>query len=319
MARTRIFFTTDVHGSTKVFIKFLNTPKVYNAKVIIMGGDLCGKSIIPIFRVRDNLWEAAFLGKTQVINNHNALEKLKEKIADVGAYYYVTTREEWSDLKEDQVKLKEIMKLLMRKRTKEWMNLCEERLGGKDVKVFISPGNDDPYEIDDILKSTYENIITGDERIENIDGKHQLFIFGKSNKTPWNCPRDLEESELSQKIQNFVEEIEEHNTFIFAIHVPPICSGLDAAPKLDKNLRPIMGPGGSPVMYHCGSTAVREAIEKYQPMASLHGHIHESRGVYQIGRTLCFNPGSEYAEGILRGVLLEIENGRVRDYLFTQG
>jgi Icc-related predicted phosphoesterase len=144
-------------------------------------------------------------------------------------------------------------------------------------------------------------------------------MLGVSNKTPWNCPRDIEEDEIKARIDDLVSRMESVETSIFSIHVPPYGSGLDIAPQLDKNLKPVLGPGGAPVMIACGSIAVREAIERYQPMLGLHGHIHESRGAYRIGKTLCLNPGSEYGEGILRGVLIEIRDGKVRDYLFTQG
>ena len=72
-------------------------------------------------------------------------------------------------------------------------------------------------------------------------------------------------------------------------------------------------------MMSAGSTAVRTAIEKNQPVVGLHGHIHESRGFVKIGRTLCLNPGSEYTEGILRGVIVELEGKGVKNYLLTVG
>ena len=61
------------------------------------------------------------------------------------------------------------------------------------------------------------------------------------------------------------------------------------------------------------------AIEKYKPLLGLHGHIHESKGFINIGRTLCINPGSEYGEGILRGVIVELGDGKIKNYLLTQG
>jgi hypothetical protein len=64
---------------------------------------------------------------------------------------------------------------------------------------------------------------------------------------------------------------------------------------------------------------VRKAIEKFQPLLGLHGHIHESRSAEKIGRTLCVNPGSEYGEGVMRGVVIELEENKVKDYAFTQG
>jgi len=52
-------------------------------------------------------------------------------------------------------------------------------------------------------------------------------------------------------------------------------------------------------------------IEKYQPLIGLHGHIHESPGMYKIGRTVCVNPGSEYAEGLLKAFLIDFEDGKI--------
>jgi len=75
----------------------------------------------------------------------------------------------------------------------------------------------------------------------------------------------------------------------------------DQAVALDKEFRPVMR-GGSPVITGVGSSAVRQALSRFQPMLSLHGHIHESRGEARIGKTLALNPGSEYSEGVLRGV-----------------
>lgn len=68
------------------------------------------------------------------------------------------------------------------------------------------------------------------------------------------------------------------------------------------------------------STAVRDALAKYQPMLSLHGHIHESRGEARIGRTLAINPGSEYSEGVLRGAIITLSRKKgVRGYQLVAG
>jgi Icc-related predicted phosphoesterase len=100
--------------------------------------------------------------------------------------------------------------------------------------------------------------------------------------------------------------------------VPPFNSGLDLAPALDDELRPRIGPQGVE-MAPVGSTAVREAILTYQPLLSLHGHIHESKGVARLGRTLCVNAGSEYSEGILRGALITLRDGEVASHLLVSG
>jgi uncharacterized protein len=78
--------------------------------------------------------------------------------------------------------------------------------------------------------------------------------------------------------------------------------------------------GGSPVITGVGSSAVRDAIVKYQPMLSLLGHIHESRGSARIGRTVALNPGSEYSEGVLRGVIVSLSAKKgLRGYQLVSG
>jgi Icc-related predicted phosphoesterase len=77
---------------------------------------------------------------------------------------------------------------------------------------------------------------------------------------------------------------------------------------------------GSPRIGGVGSDAVRSVIEHYQPVMALHGHIHESRGAVKIGRTQAFNPGSEYSEGVLRGLIVTLEAGKgVRSHQFVSG
>ena len=97
------------------------------------------------------------------------------------------------------------------------------------------------------------------------------------------------------------------NRVICNFHCPPFGTQLDLAPKLGKNLTVRMTPGGVEKT-NVGSKSVRKFIETYQPFMGLHGHIHESTGFENLGRTICFNPGSEYGEGVLKGVILEISD-----------
>ena len=72
-------------------------------------------------------------------------------------------------------------------------------------------------------------------------------------------------------------------------------------------------------MMPVGSRAVREFIEQHQPIVSLHGHIHESRGAVRIGRTVAINPGSTYGEGVLDGAIIDIEDGEVVSHQLVSG
>jgi Icc-related predicted phosphoesterase len=88
---------------------------------------------------------------------------------------------------------------------------------------------------------------------------------------------------------------------------------------LNEDMSPVI-QGGSVLMGSAGSEAVRAVIETYQPLIALHGHIHESRGVTRLGKTVCVNPGSEYSEGVLHGALLELDGKKgLRRYQLTSG
>jgi Icc-related predicted phosphoesterase len=108
---------------------------------------------------------------------------------------------------------------------------------------------------------------------------------------------------------------------VFNLHCPPLDSGLDRCVKLDTSTDPPtpVTTGGRPTYAGGGSRAVRDAIQTYQPLVGLHGHIHESPGQIAYGRTRCFNPGSEYGQGVLNGVMLYIRDGELAGYQHTCG
>jgi Icc-related predicted phosphoesterase len=150
---------------------------------------------------------------------------------------------------------------------------------------------------------------------------HSMVSVGLSNPTPWNTPRETQEPVLREMFEASVKGIEDFSNVVFNFHAPPKDCTLDLAPLLDTRSnppRPVVKAGRS-VMVSVGSVAVREAIERYQPLLALVGHIHESRGIVKIGRTTVVNPGSEYGEGILRGVIVNVQDGKVLGYQFISG
>ena len=147
---------------------------------------------------------------------------------------------------------------------------------------------------------------------------HTMISVGYSTPTPWKTPREISDEQLGEMIEKMIGHVTDPSHAIFNFHDPPVDSSLDTCPMLDWSKdppEPII-QGGQMVMYGAGSKSVRKAIEKYQPMLGLHGHIHESQSVAKIGRTTCINPGSEYGEGILRGCLVTLhgwQGGRLPD------
>jgi uncharacterized protein len=306
----RIYFATDIHGSTKCWLKFLAAARFYGADVLVMGGDITGKLLVPLVRDRKGRLRAEFLGIERKPKNDRAVEELKSQIENTGYYWCELSADDYEQLSHDRSGVDELFKDLVIARVRRWVALAEERLGGDGVRIVVNAGNDDFFEVDDVLSAS--SLIERPEgRVVRL-GDVELIGVGYANLTPWNCPRDIAEDELSERIRAAADSIEDPRRAIFDIHVPPYDTKLDRAPRLDGELRPVMTASGDPEIVPVGSTAVREAILEYRPLLGLHGHIHESPAVDRLGSTTVINPGSEYGEGILRGALVDLTaNGTI--------
>jgi uncharacterized protein len=317
MADRKIYFATDIHGSEVCIRKFLNAAKFYGCDTLIMGGDITGKMIVPIVDRGQGVHTATLYGR-QIEVADDGMAKLRKTIADAGFYPYETTPEEVEHFRAEPNAVTDLFGKLMHETLGRWLELTEDRLAGSGIRCFFAPGNDDPAFVDDILRSSA--VVTNPENtlIDLGDGFTMISV-GYSNKTPWDSPRELPEEELAAYIARQAEPLGGTDRVIFNFHVPPRDTPIDQAVLLDREFRPIM-KGGMPVISGVGSTAVRDALDKYQPMLSLHGHIHESRGEARIGRTLAINPGSEYSEGVLCGAIITLSRRKgVRGYQFVAG
>jgi Icc-related predicted phosphoesterase len=313
--RTRFFFATDLHSSEACFRKLLATPRVYELDRVICGGDCTGKMLIPLVEQGEGSGDylVAWGGDSAVAHGDAEVAEHEKQIRYAGLYPVRISEDEAALLQRDPQRLHALFQERMLAVVGEWTALAEERLGGNGTQFVMTPGNDDEFEVDAVIKaSTF--VDAAENRITRV-GPHEMLSVGWSNTTPWDTPRECSEEELAAKIDALAVQIEDMSTAIFNIHVPPFGTGLDNAPQLDENLKPVEG---GTVMAPVGSTAVRDSILKHQPLLALHGHIHESRGVQKLGRTTCINPGSVYGEGILQGVIVELSADDVR-YTLTDG
>ena len=320
--KTTLFFATDVHGSERTWRKFINAGKFYNADILVMGGDIIGKLAIPIIREKDGSYRATLQGRVERFADQDALKGLLERIGILGFYSKVMDEEEFRALQGDPYAIDGLFHDLARHRLESWVALAEERLRGTGIRCFITGGNDDYSDVLAVLPSDGTGPLRACEgEVLPIDNRHTMASLGISTPTPWHTPREVTEDELGTLIEELVSRVPDPSHCIFNFHDPPNDSTLDTCPMLDWTTDPPsqITRGGSIVLHGAGSRSVRHAIETHQPMAALHGHIHESRGVTRIGRTLCVNPGSEYAEGILRGCLLNLEDGAVGGHQLTAG
>lgn len=318
---TRLFFATDIHGSERTYRKFINASKFYDANVIVMGGDIQGKLLIPIIKERNGGYRATLQGTVHKLANEAELQQLQEKIGLLGFYSQIMEEDEYKALADQPEEVNELFHKLARERLSSWVELAETRLKGTGIRCYVTGGNDDEPEVLEALKEGGESLIACEEKVVQIDDNHTMASVGFSNPTPWKTPREITDEKLGEIIEAMCAQVQDFEHCIFNFHVPPLDSTLDSCPKLDWTTDPPtpIVSGGQIIFAGAGSQAVRKAIEAYQPMLSLHGHIHESQAVIRMGRTTCINPGSEYGEGILRGCLVTFADGKVEGFQMTSG
>lgn len=302
----RIFFASDIHGSTTCFRKLVNAGAFYAADCLIMGGDLAGKELVPVV-AEGRGWRASFRGNVFELETLEEVADFERRVATVGTYTLRTTPDFVNELRRSQDVVEDTLHRLVLERTEEWIGLAVERLKGTGIRLLIGLGNDDFDDMPPYLDQ--EPVGYANDGLLDL-GEFTLASLGWSNVTPWHTNRECTEEQLALRMRELHEASDPSRT-IFNIHVPPYDSGLDLAPQLSDDLQ-VQLVGGQPDLVPVGSTAVAKSIAEYQPLLSLHGHIHEGRGVVKQGRTTVVNPGSEYDQASLLGVLLEVRPGKVK-------
>jgi uncharacterized protein len=312
----KVFFATDIHGSETCWRKFLNAAAFYKADMVILGGDVTGKVMVPIVSLRPGHWEVTFGGQRVQLDTEAELDNIKRKIRDRGYYPAVMSGDELDSLNAEDGSVDRRFTQEMTKGLEAWLDMADGKLRGGEIPCILNGGNDDIWEIDDIIERS-PSVSFAESKVLDIGGFY-LASMGWTNPTPWNTFREAPEDVLAGKIDAVVASIPDMSRAVFNFHAPPYGTGLDEAPALDENMRPIHGGA---VMKPVGSTAVKAAIQKYQPILSVHGHIHESKGVLRLGRTLTMNPGSSYSDGVLQGAVLDLneKKGKVTRYILVNG
>jgi uncharacterized protein len=306
----RLLVASDLHAAEGAWRKLLNAIRlgIWEADAVLVAGDLSGKSLVPLVRSNGN-WRGDVGGRELVARDEQELKQLERGLADRGLYGVAMSEAEFAELS-NQPTLERRFVEAISKRLEAWMELATERLSESQTPLYLIPGNDDPYEIDPLLEEV-SGVINADGRVVQLPDGRELMGFASSNPTPWQTPRELEEEDLEARLRALIEKSERPGSAVLMTHVPPHECTIDTVPMLDENMRPVMS-GGSPVEIPCGSVAVRRMIEEFQPVLSVHGHVHESPGHVRVGGTLCVNAGSEASVGILRACLVDIDDRGVR-------
>jgi Icc-related predicted phosphoesterase len=93
-AKTRIFFATDIHGSEQCFRKWLNAARVYETQVLILGGDISGKILVPLTSNGDGIWRGEIFDEPVETRNEEELAALQKRIRTMGRYDVLLSVEE---------------------------------------------------------------------------------------------------------------------------------------------------------------------------------------------------------------------------------
>ncbi len=313
---TRLFFATDVHGSERLFRKFLNAARVYSVPILILGGDITGKAIVPCIR-QGGTYTCRLMGSDYTASTQAELEEIYRLINYSGFYPRPMEPEEVTRLQNDPAYHEQVFLDTVLSTVKSWLEIAYEKLRGQNVTCYMMAGNDDPPQVAEILSAS-EVIINADEKCLSLDEDHEMISLGYSNPTPWNTERELSEDQLMEKLATLATAVKSPQNLVANLHAPPYDSRLDTAPELKEDFQ-IHTQMGQPILVPVGSKAVRAFIEQSQPLLGLHGHVHESGGMARIGRTLCINPGSAYSDGMLCGAIVGLKKDGLDTYQMVRG
>src|SRR5689334_12853671 len=92
--RLRLYYASDIHGTEVLWRKFLHAPAVYGVPVIVMGGDVTGKAVIPLVVEADGSVTAELFGRPERAGTPAEREDLEHRIRSNGMYPQVMSREE---------------------------------------------------------------------------------------------------------------------------------------------------------------------------------------------------------------------------------
>jgi Icc-related predicted phosphoesterase len=316
-SEVKMFFASDLHGSNVCFKKFINCAEFYGADVLVLGGDLTGKAVIPIAEQADGTFLAFQHGQSVKIEGKSELDEFVKRQGNMGFYPAVMSEAEYQRLRKDPNAQADLFKRLVLERVREWAALAEQKLKGTEIPLVAIPGNDDFREIDEILTQS-PRFDFHEMQVREFMGGYQMLYCGGSTPTPWDTEREYTEAQYVTRFSELLPHVRDMSRCIFNVHVPPFGTMLDACPKLDENLQ-VVYEMGLPVQTHAGCQTLVDVIKQHQPLLGLHGHVHEGRAKINIGKTICINPGSVYPEGILQGAMITLREDQVARVSLTQG
>src|SRR3990172_999560 len=278
----KFFYATDVHGSEICWKKFISASKFYEADTLILGGDMTGKAIVPIIAQGNQRYKMTLMEQESILEGQEAVDKTVQAIRNRGYYPYVTDPDEVAEITSTPDRLDKLFLEQALETMQHWMAYADEKLSRTGIRCFVCPGNDDMFDVDEVIAAS-RSVQLAEGRVIQLDEHHEMASSGWTNPTPWDTHREEPEEALLRRIEAIVSQVRNPRNAVFNLHAPPHGSGLDEAPELTKDMR-LAYAGRS--LVPVGSKAVLQVIDKYEPLLSLHGHIHEGKGTRKYRKTL---------------------------------
>jgi len=122
----RVFFATDIHGSDRCFRKFLAAADSYEADVLVLGGDIAGKGLVPIRRENGNL-VARVRGEPVAVPRAEE-QRLRAEINRMGFYSVLSDAEDIERMERDQAHLDRAFQRAIIEQIEGW---CDAFAGGE--------------------------------------------------------------------------------------------------------------------------------------------------------------------------------------------
>src|SRR5262245_60361972 len=80
----KVYYASDIHGSELLRRKFINAGRFYGAEVLIMGGDIAGKAVVPIVERGGAYYAPEVAGERSYAEDQ--VHALERRIRDLGMY-----------------------------------------------------------------------------------------------------------------------------------------------------------------------------------------------------------------------------------------
>src|SRR3712207_4111179 len=202
---TRIFFATDIHGSETCWRKFLNAGKHYEADVMVLGGDMTGKALVPIVEEGSGHWRASLLENRHNFESEEEVKEFEDAVRRRGYYPFRTDPDKMSELESNEELRNELFHKEMLGTVERWMRMADEKLEGTDIECFVSPGNDDQFEVDEIISDAKRVQLAEGKVVEF--GDFQMVSTGWSNRTRWDTYREVDEDKLLERLHQMIDQV----------------------------------------------------------------------------------------------------------------